>query len=747
MTGNEIDSGEMTAHEYRKILMEIEQQPAWRATADREMDYADGNQLDGDLLQKQRELGIPPAVENIITPTLLSLSGYEKRVRTDWRVTPNGQEGGKDVADALSFLLNQAERESKADAACSHAFLSQSAVGIGWVEVSRNQDPMQYKFRCRPVHRNEIHWDMQAREDDLSDARWIRRQKWVDPSVLSAMFPEHRDIILGSPIGMDELDGVEGGDSTGLINGGGDRAETYKEMHTNGTVRSICIVELWYRRWEDSTVLRFEDGRVSEYDELSIEHAEAILSGAATVHRALLARVRRSYWIGMNKLSDEPSPYPHTHFPYVPFWGFREDMTGVPYGYVRGMKFPQDNLNSCNSKLRWGLSAVRVETTKGATDLTLSQLTQMASRVDAVFVLNHEHMRHPGARFEVKRDYQLSQQHYQLMQDSRASIEKVSGITSAFQGRMGSASSGLQEQTQVEQSNQSIADMMDKFRQARTQVGELLLALIISDIGTKQHEVIVDGNAVRSDRTVTLNMPQPDPVTGNVVLSNAIQQVRLKVALDDVPSTNSYRAQQLNALSESIKSMPSEYQVAVLPFLVQLMDVPFKDDVIKAIQEVSSNNSPDAIEKRIKSEVDAALAKSGNEIRLMELKLKEQEIQSQIKLNEAKAVQTGVQASYSAMQAGAQIAQMPQIAPIADAVMAGAGYTDQGGQDPNFPTPAQSVAQPAEAAQTHPDEAVKSVDVRQNTSPSFPPVPRTADSGMGGIETQTPSDNMQSGIQ
>lgn len=127
----------LSLREYQEFYDEIELQPRWRAIADKEMDYADGNQLDSDLLRKQAELGIPPAVEDMIGPTLLSLQGYESTTRTDWRVTPNGDPGGQDVADALNFKLNQAERESKADRACSKAFRPQIACGIGWVSTLR----------------------------------------------------------------------------------------------------------------------------------------------------------------------------------------------------------------------------------------------------------------------------------------------------------------------------------------------------------------------------------------------------------------------------------------------------------------------------------------------------------------------------------------------------------------------------------------------------------------------------------
>ena len=128
------------------------------------------------------------------------------------------------------------------------------------------------------------------------------------------------------------------------------------------------------------------------------------------------------------------------------------------------------------------------------------------------------------------------------------------------------------------------------------------------------------------------------------------------------------------------------------------------------------------------------------EVKERELALREREIAAREKLIAAQTVQTGVQASYSAMQAGAQIAQMPQIAPIADVVMAGAGYERPNpmGDDPNFPQP----AAPAIAAQ-----AQAAPEAQQNTSPTFPPVPDNGTSPMQGIETPETADNLPQGVE
>jgi hypothetical protein len=416
----------LSLDDYLEIVSEINEQPEWRHNADRAMDYADGNQLDCDLLRKQQELGIPPAVEDLIGPALLSIQGYEATIRADWRVTPNGDIGGQDVADALNYKLNTAERESHADRACSDAFRPQIGCGIGWVEVTRESDPFKFPYRCTAVHRNEIHWDMKAVEDDLSDARWLRRTRWLSPERIEQVFPQHKGAIRsmgnGDPAGW----GMDGGSSTGLQNNEGrGRAWTILENHWfNSYSRELCLAEVWYRRWDVVPVLKMPDGRVVEYDADNVTHNAAVIGGLVKVQHATVTRVRRAYWIGDYCLYDGPSPYPHRHFPYVPFFGFREDMTGVPYGYVRGMKFAQDNLNSGIAKLRWGMAVVRVERTAGVTDLSDTQLRQEVARRDSDIKLNPEAIR-SGGFFKVMRDYQLTEQHFQLLESVYANIDKA----------------------------------------------------------------------------------------------------------------------------------------------------------------------------------------------------------------------------------------------------------------------------------------------------------------------------------
>ena len=128
---------------------------------------------------------------------------------------------------------------------------------------------------------------------------------------------------------------------------------------------------------------------------------------------------------------------------------------------------------------------------------------------------------------------------------------------------------------------------------------------------------------------------------------------------------------------------------------------------------------------------------AGHDLKVRELDMKERKTEAEIQQIMAQAVQIGVQAAFSAMQGGAQVAQMPQIAPIADAIMQGAGYVKPArGDDPDFPTPAVPVAVP-------PGPGPMPGGVEQNTSPAFPPVAQAPEQGMQGIETPATSDNLE----
>ena len=741
---------------FTQWVLECQEQPPWRTKADKEADYCDGNQLDSEVMRLSRERGLPPAIEPLIGPTIDAILGMEAKTRTDWRVTPDADKLNDDVAEALNFRLNQAERHSKADAACSEAYASQVKVGLGWVEVAREQDPFKYKYRACSVHRNEIWFDWPSKID-MTNARYLIRRKWMGRKQAKLMMPDAAALIEYAGSGWLGIDpgvlSMDGGISTGLATAqDNERGWSIEEQEWRDTFNGrVCLFEVWYRDWQRVLVITAPDGRVVEYDEDNPVHVEAVASGMVEVSYAVIGKVRLAWYMGPHLLSDQPSPYKHHKFPYVPFWGKREDRTGAPFGLVRGMIYLQDEVNARIAKMQWGLGAVRTTRTDGAVLDDDDTFRDEIGRPDADIVLDAEAMRQGGV-FKVERDFELNRQQYDRLVDAREAIKRVGGVSDAFMGQGVQSQSGVMQAGLVEQSNQNLADINDNFKDSRQAVGDLLLSLIIEDLGSKQESVFIDGGGIKDDKTVMLNVPAIDD-DGIEYLDNDVQRTKLKVTLEDVPSTPSFRTQQLAAMSEAFKSAPPEYQKVMMPHLFALMDVPNRQEMIEAIKALGTMPSEADIEQRIKDAVDKALAKAQADLKMRELDQKQPLIDAQVEKTRADSVNKNVEGQFGAIQTAQTITAIPQTAPLADMLLRSAGFKDAD-TAPIMPAALAPVAgampaqagQPAELApeqvqaiqRQRPTSPGEALGIRRNTSPQFPANPGTpANPGVGvnaGIE-------------
>ena len=737
----EDDCGCLDLLTFTQWVQECQDQPDWRVKADREADYYDGNQLDSEVMKKARERGLPPAIEPLIGPTIDSVLGMEAKTRTDWRVVPDGDKQSDDVADALNHRLNQAERHSKADNACSDAYASQIKVGLGWVEVSRDQNPFNYPYICGEVHRNEIWWDWKAKPD-MSDARYLIRRKWMHRKQAALMIPARAELIEHAGAGWQQFDpgmlGLEGGGSTGLSSAWADeRGWSIEEQHWRDIHnQQVCLFEVWYRDWQRVLVIKSPDGRVVEYDDKNILHLQAVALGMVEVVSAIIGKVRLAWYMGPHKLADMKSPYKHNKFPYVPFWGKREDRTGVPYGLIRGMIYLQDEVNARIARMQWGLSATRTTRTDGAVLDDDDTFRDEVGRPDADIVLDPEAMRQGGV-FKVERDFDLNRQQYERLVDAREGIKRVGGVSDTFMGAS-KGSSGVADAQLLEQSNQMLAEINDNFKTARQAVGDLLLSLIIEDMTGKQEDVFIDGQSLKDDRTVSLNVPMTDEATGIQYLDNDIERTKLKVTLSDVASTPSFRAQQLAVMGEAFKSAPPEYQKVMMPHLFSLMDVPNKKDIIEAIKALDAGQiTEEQVQERIDAAVQDALTKAMIELKRAELVQKQPLIDAQVKKTNAESVNKNVEAQFGAIQTAQTITAIPQTAPLADILLQSDGFVDANGGTimPSAPAPVVGAmpAQEGQPAQLDPAQVQaiqrkqpatqREVLGRRNTSPQFPANP------------------------
>jgi len=581
----------ISIHELESFLDDMRAQPAWRQRADLECNYYDGNQHSQEDIEKARERNLPIVTTNLIAPTINLILGMEARTRTDWVVKSDGSSTALTVrqADGLTAELNEAERNTHADQACADAYESQVKAGIGWVEVSRVDNPFEYPLRVCAVDRREIWWDMRAKDRLLKDARWLVRRKWHDLDAVLTMVPpdQHQYVIaaVNNPAGWDYQSFAAAfpmlQDDLIARDWFSDSAEWCDTVR-----KRVCAYEVWYRVWKAGLVMVDQEGRAEEYDKKNPQHVAMVGAGMARLQWARYQKMRLSWWVGPFRLSDQPSPYGVNEFPYVPFWGYMEDDTRTPYGVIRSMKSLQDEVNARRSRMMWQLSAQRV-IAEGDAVVDHKAAADEVNRPDAYIQLNPAR-RQRGSQppFQIQDHSGMNAQQYEIYNDAKNSLQQAGGVYAAMLGDpKAGADSGVAIDSLIQQGTTVLAKINSNYKLARTEVGRKLLRLVITEMGDREKTVNLPENAPSGAKSITFNQRVVDEATGEVTVRNDITRMLWKVALSDTPENPTHQQERLKQLTEFAKSLPPDLQVVFADLVVMASDLKNREQIAQRIRQ------------------------------------------------------------------------------------------------------------------------------------------------------------------
>ncbi len=614
----------LTPSQFLNYCHDIQRQPVWRIQADKHVDYYDGNQLDAETMAELEAKGMGPLINNIIAPIVNVVLGMEAKTRSDWRVGADSDDY-QDIAEAFSAKLMEVERETHANRATSDAYGGQIKAGLGWVEAWRNTNPFDYPYRALSVHRREIFWDWRDLSLDLSKARYLIRKRWYDVDQACAIMPQFKDLFeaaVGDQLRMylqtmhsslnlaNSFDQMRGLDFEDI--------ENWRSIER----RRLCLYECWYRTFVRGYILRLPNQNVVELNMKNPVHVALLSRGLAKPEPALYTKMRMSIWCGPVKLMDIASNKDYT--PYIPFWGYREDRTGVPYGLIRAMISPQDEVNARRQKLLWLLGAKRVTMDNDALHLesnTVDTMLQEIARPDAVVVLNAARMNKVGS-FNVDHNLGMAQEQFEVMKDSEEAAQRVVGVFNALLGRESSTTANSAITSLVEQGTTALAEINDNYRFARRTVGERLLDMARDDMMGQQVTIVVGEAGKR--KSISLNQPAVHQPSGMQIVLNDVRSARVKVALEDVPSTPAYRQQQFTMLSEVMKGLPPQLQAAIAPFYFEASDLQKRREMADIARKVLGQAEPQTPEEA-QAQQQAQAQAAQNQQRAIMLDLAERE--------------------------------------------------------------------------------------------------------------------------
>ncbi|EIJ7220047.1 portal protein [Escherichia coli] len=606
------------------LCSDIDSQPKWRDAANKACAYYDGDQLPPEVLQVLKDRGQPMTIHNLIAPTVDGVLGMEAKTRTDLVVMSDEPDDETEkLAEAINAEFADACRLGNMNKARSDAYAEQIKAGLSWVEVRRNSDPFGPEFKVSTVSRNEVFWDWLSREADLSDCRWLMRRRWMDTDEAKATFPGMAQVI---DYAIDDWRGfvdttVTEGQPSPLMSAweeyqSWDRKENEWLQRER---RRVLLQVVYYRTFERLPVIELSNGRVVAFDKNNLMHAVAVASGRVQVRVGRVSRIREAWFVGPHFIVDRPCSAPQGMFPLVPFWGYRKDKTGEPYGLISRAIPAQDEVNFRRIKLTWLLQAKRVIMDEDATQLSDNELMEQIERPDGIIKLNpaRKNQKSVADVFWVEQDFQVASQQFQVMQESEKLIQDTMGVYSAFLGQDSNASSGVAISNLVEQGATTLAEINDNYQFACQQVGRLLLAYLLDGLKKRRnHAVVINRDDRQRRQTIVLNAEGD-----NGELTNDISRLNTHIALAPVQQTPAFKAQLAQRMSEVIQGLPPQVQAVVLDLWVNLLDVPQKQEFVERIR--AALGTPKSPDEMTPEEQQAAQQQQAQEQQQQELQMRE----------------------------------------------------------------------------------------------------------------------------
>lgn len=631
--------------ELAQLMSDINTQPDWRTLARRCLAYYDGDQLTAAIKAKLMERGQPVTVHNLIRPTVDAVLGMEAKTRTALMVVADEpSDEYEELAEALNAEFADVCRLSKVDRARQEAYKQQISAGIGWVEVIRNADPFGPKYKVIHIHRDEVYWDWMSKEYDLSDARWLMRKRWLDVDEAKVILPGFDEIIdfaVRDWIGFTDTFVADG--STPELESAFDEYQSFTRQQQEwlSTDRKrIMLQVIYYRIYKRVPVLETDTGRCVTYDKTNLLQSTLLGMGKAVLTERVIQEIREAWFIGPHKIGDRPCKAPYGMFPLVPFWGYRKDSTGEPYGLIAGAIPAQDEVNFRRIKLTFLLQAKRVIMDIDATKMSRERVLEEVERPDGLIELNPDRKNQKSISdvFKVEQDFNIAQQQFAVMQDSMKLIQDTMGVYAAYLGQGNQGQSGVAIASLVEQGSTTLAEINDNYRFSCEMLGQLILGYLIEDLaGRRDYAITVNKEDKRSRKVVKINVQEQDGT-----LSNDITALSAHIALAPIQTTSIYKQQLVERLTAATSQLPPQAQAAVFDLIAEMMDIPNKHKFIDRIrQALNAPKDPSEMspEEQQAAQAQAQQQQQQQEMAMREIMAKIGKLEADVQVQQAKAAQ------------------------------------------------------------------------------------------------------------
>lgn len=557
-----------------------------------DQDFYDGLQWDPDDVEALRDRGQWPLVFNLIKPVVDWIGGTQKRTTLDWKILPRNASGAE-MAEVKTALMKYLSDVNNEPWAISAAFKDAVVAGVGWLECGVRGDQTDEPIYATYESWRNVLYDSSSKERDFNDARYLFRWKWIDKDIAEAMFPDRKDIIAQAVIKSTNLvtGGLdENGDEfwyLGQVIGQGDPSKSLtfdRRSYISDTTyvnyrRPRCrLIEGWYRVPVTKQVMRGGETRLHGefFDEQDPEHVDAVREGVVSLYDTMTLEMRCAVFTDKALLWAGKSPYKHNKFPMTPIWCFRRGRDNVPYGVIRQLRDPQEDYNKRASKALWQLSTNRVVMEEGAVS-DIEELRQEVARPDSIVVKRR------GSELEIRSDASLAEGQVMLMDRDHMHIQSSSGVTDELMGRKTNAVSGVAIEARQAQGSVTTADIFDNLRYAKQLHGQKMMSLCEQYVS--EPRVIRLTGAKGQLEWLQVNQPEVQD-DGSVRFLNDITEEQADFVVSEQDYHATTRASMFESLMDLVKNLPPEVALKLIPQILELSDIPNKDEFIAELRQI-----------------------------------------------------------------------------------------------------------------------------------------------------------------
>lgn len=596
----------------------------WRDEAIESFDFYAGDQYSDDERAYLEEQLRPAITFNRVGPVIDAVHGHQINNEQDVKFLPR-ESSDDPMAELYSEVLRWADDLCDAPDEVADAFMDTAIAGMGWCEVymSYDEDPDGKLYSASHVPSLEMGWDPTARKRNISDARYVFRERWWKRKEAEARWPELRNIVLSDTDVEDMQAGMH------------DASEAFKYENDSRRFydphkREVKITH--YQWWEKKKIYRVLDRNTGRVIELSPGKFEKLRESLDAMGTPYVQQMKRKYfeaYLAGNHVL-ESNPMDTDAFTYLCITGKRDNNRNYWFGVVKGMKDPQRWSNKFFAEMQDFMASNRQGGVLAEEDAftNVRKAEEDWNRNDAFILLA------PGAigANKIKERQQINYPSGldRLMEIAISSIPDTSGINLEMLGMVDRNQPGVLEAQRKRASVNILAHFfksLQKFQRAR---GRLALHYI--------QNYLSDGRTIRitgqqGQKLIQLNQ-NPNP------------NAKYDIIVDEAPSSPNQKEETFAILSN------------LLPFLLkmglpappEILDyVPLPKTMVQNWKQAIQNQKPDPVQM-------AKAAKEQSAAMLNQAKTQTEQADAQEAMADAK--QALADAEYKLAQARREMANI-----------------------------------------------------------------------------------------